>query len=325
MKRLALLLAALTTTACATGSGDDGPTMASSSDHHSETAGSGANGEACYPGASGEYQACLPIRGWSSAWGSAYKYAAHSDRNYTAPVRFVDLEAADEHLRLSPHFTVGEVMQLWKGRYAVFQMHMVEKLERIRYDLGVGVEVVSGYRSPKYNRSVDGASFSRHMYGDAIDIKSGGASLGQLKKQCQAMGADYISMYTGHVHCDWRKHPKDPAFYQASGALGSSGEPLDGASEAGEHEHTLHHVTPLHDGLLVELDGGLYADVSGFDEGEPYREWTAFDADDQVIDRFVGEHYRSPAGTARVQVEVGGQVSLDGELDADGRMLAPAE
>jgi uncharacterized protein YcbK (DUF882 family) len=40
----------------------------------------------------------------------------------------------------------------------------------IRQRLGVGVVILSGYRSPAYNRAIGGAKFSRHMECDALDL-----------------------------------------------------------------------------------------------------------------------------------------------------------
>lgn len=51
------------------------------------------------------------------------------------------------------------------------QRDLILALEKLR-DVGFprGLEIVSGYRCPDYNRAIDGALDSQHMYGTAADI-----------------------------------------------------------------------------------------------------------------------------------------------------------
>jgi hypothetical protein len=53
------------------------------------------------------------------------------------------------------------------------------------------------------------------------------------------------------------------------------------------------------------------APATGFDEGEPLRAWTALDARGGVLLRAHGRSFAPPAGTARVRVVVGGQLTLE--------------
>jgi hypothetical protein len=43
-------------------------------------------------------------------------------------------------------------------------------VQQIRSGLGRPLIISSSFRSPEHNRDVGGASFSRHLYGDAVDI-----------------------------------------------------------------------------------------------------------------------------------------------------------
>ena len=58
----------------------------------------------------------------------------------------------------------------------------------------------------------------------------------------------------------------------------------------------------------------LTAPATGFDEGEPYRQWQARDANGALLIEHVGASFLPPAGAAHIRVEVGGQVVVDTAL-----------
>lgn len=41
------------------------------------------------------------------------------------------------------------------------------------------LRIVSGYRTPPHNRRVGGAARSRHLHGDAVDLRAGSVSTGE--------------------------------------------------------------------------------------------------------------------------------------------------
>ena len=49
-------------------------------------------------------------------------------------------------------------------------MDLVELLQKIRDHFGKAVTINSGYRNDAYNKKVDGAAHSQHLYGTAADI-----------------------------------------------------------------------------------------------------------------------------------------------------------
>lgn len=57
-------------------------------------------------------------------------------------------------------------------------MRLVAALELLRAELAhrvgavVALRVISGYRTPEYNRAIGGASRSRHMTGEAADVQA---------------------------------------------------------------------------------------------------------------------------------------------------------
>ncbi|MEM1034319.1 MAG: D-Ala-D-Ala carboxypeptidase family metallohydrolase [Myxococcota bacterium] len=254
--------------------------------------------QVCYPGASMNGTACFPTV-LKAAGTTGYAYPSNTSLAYTAPTRFLDLSAVPAGAKVAANFSVGELMQEWKGRYAVFQPHVVNKLQAIRAQSGGPLNVNSGFRSPTYNSGVGGATYSRHMYGDAADIWSGVVSLNQIRNLCQAQGADYIGMYSSFVHCDWRYHPADPGF---SGLAPDVSSPYQ--TPAGD-------PLPAHEPyVFVDESGRWHANTDDFDEGEPYREWSVFDPTGELIEVVAASTFVPPAGAHRVEVMLGGQVAV---------------
>lgn len=183
--------------------------------------------EVCYPGPSGGAPVCIPLVAWSAEWGGDYAYPEplSGDPQYSAPVRFVDLydtTTADPGVAIADNFVLGEVMQSYKGRFGLFQVHVVESLQVMRDAIGGPLTVNSAFRNVSYNASVGGATWSRHLYGDAVDIASSVADLDTLADLCFDLGAGYVDIYVSHVHCDWRDTDLDPAFYDV-GVAGPEG------------------------------------------------------------------------------------------------------
>ena len=172
--------------------------------------------EVCYPGADGTYSMCFPLVDHVDEMGAAYDYPDpyEGSEQYRAPVRYIDLDPVDHSLPLSPNFVVGEFMHRDKGQFGLYQVHAVESLQAIREATGGPVYANSGYRNVTYNEGVGGAEWSRHMYGDAMDMYSDTVSLDELADICEDMGAGFTKLYTSHVHCDWRDDPLDFAFFE---------------------------------------------------------------------------------------------------------------
>ena len=259
-------------------------------------AGGGGSGSLCFPGPGGDSTTCVPVVPASSV-GSGYDYPAplSGNANYRAPIAFIDLEAVGD-VQIAANFKLSEVAQTYKGRYAVVQPHAIRRLQDLRDELGA-IKVNSGYRSPSYNASIDGATHSRHMFGDGFDLAPQAVSLGTLESACERHGGMLVE-YTSHVHCDWRYDSVDPVLF--------------GAAALGQPELELS-ISPF-SAALHERDGLWTAPAEGFDEGEPLRRWTALDADGEVIYEATGDSFAPPSGTASLEVLVGGRVALATEL-----------
>jgi uncharacterized protein YcbK (DUF882 family) len=104
-------------------------------------------------------------------------------RNYFNPDGFVEVTPANETLRLSQRFTLGDFVThdqraAWP-KYVALEETLIDKLELVLQEIerggrpARGAVVLSGFRAPYYNDRGVGegmARASRHMYGDAADI-----------------------------------------------------------------------------------------------------------------------------------------------------------
>lgn len=178
--------------------------------------------EACYPGPNNTWDVCLPVISLAKIDDPAYDYPNGDASgvptwllgNYASPTHALDLSAVNPDTKLALNFKVKELMQTEKGPYGVFQPHAVAAIQGVREMLGSPLFVSSGYRSPGYNAGIDGAAlFSRHQFGDGVDVYSETHSLESVIEACCAHGAWFVKLYTSHVHCDWRAEPLDEGFW----------------------------------------------------------------------------------------------------------------
>ena len=103
---------------------------------------------------------------------------------YQPPSGFIEVTQQNADTKLSEHFKLRDFLthdqpNVWP-KYLVIELRNVDKLELVLSDLasrGInvnGVRVMSGFRTPQYNRGGGNtggrAGLSRHMYGDAADI-----------------------------------------------------------------------------------------------------------------------------------------------------------
>ncbi len=124
---------------------------------------------------------------------------------YRTPVRFLDLFEIAPNTRVAPNFVLSEFISLRKGRYGIISPVLIDKLQAIRDQIQAPIKVNSGYRSPGYNARTPGsAKWSRHMYGDAVDMWSPAISLGEMQEQCLDQESSFTLLYETHIHCDWR-------------------------------------------------------------------------------------------------------------------------
>ena len=114
----------------------------------------------------------------------------------------IQLASAAGLARLAPN---GLHLQTEKVKVDCFSPKLVGVLRTVERKYGRPVVVTSGYRSPKHNRRVGGASGSRHTTCEAADIQVEGVSKWQLAKYLRSMpdrGGVGTYCYTESVHID---------------------------------------------------------------------------------------------------------------------------
>lgn len=270
-------------------------------DDMAESSGDGGNEmptEVCYPGADNSFTTCFNLHYFEpDAMPTGYDYPGQlgDDVNYRNPIAFIDLEENAEGTSLAPNFVLSEIAQLVKGRWAIVQPHAVVSLQGLRDQVGA-INVNSGYRSPAYNAGVDGATYSRHMYGDGFDLDPVSVSLTELENACTSDGGMLVE-YTTHVHCDFRFDAVDEEFFGPVPMGIDLGAEISLSAE------------------LVEDDDGVWtAPAFGFDEGEPRRRWQAFDASGELIATGVGATFRPPAQARSMIVRIGRAIDVATDL-----------
>ncbi len=103
-----------------------------------------------------------------------------TDKNmYVEPNGFIEVTKANQEKRLSPHFKLKEFTSKQRSGYPKFvylRAPLLLKLEMLRREMNMNdipvqnMVIMSGYRTPQYNRAIGNVKFSRHVYGDAADI-----------------------------------------------------------------------------------------------------------------------------------------------------------
>ena len=146
----------------------------------------------------------------------------HWAGQYPAPQYVLNIEDHQQELKVSENFWLKDYTSYRNGtkqfRNAVVTRTLVTNMQKVRDRLGKAIYITSGFRAPGYNKQLNGAAtFSRHLYGDGVDIVAPNASATQLKNTCDKEGAYFALAYQdGHAHCDWRHEALDEAFYPGS-------------------------------------------------------------------------------------------------------------
>lgn len=127
---------------------------------------------------------------------------------YKPPAGFivVDDGLADE--KVSSHFTLRQFLCKQAGgwpKLVVLRERLLRKMERTLEAANAAghpcerFELISGYRTPYYNRSIGNSKFSRHVWGDAADIyidADGDGAMDDLNRDGRIDAADADVLYS---------------------------------------------------------------------------------------------------------------------------------
>ena len=95
------------------------------------------------------------------------------------------------------------------AKYYANCQKLMNLLEEIRAACGNrAITVTSGYRTESYNKKVDGAKQSQHLYAAAADIKVSGKSASEVYKLCDRLVGSRggVGKYSTFTHVDVRGH-----------------------------------------------------------------------------------------------------------------------
>lgn len=107
------------------------------------------------------------------------EYPSGKKGAYARPRGFVEVTEENQETLVSPHFRLGQFLCKQGGgypKYVALNEALLGKLERVLEKVNAEgipattLHVMSGYRTPHYNRLLGNVAFSRHMYGDAADV-----------------------------------------------------------------------------------------------------------------------------------------------------------
>lgn len=99
--------------------------------------------------------------------------------SYAPPRGFIEVTPRNRDTLVSPHFTLGQFLCKQESnypKYLVLKEELILKLELILEKTNQAghpcdtFHVMSGYRTPFYNEAIGNVKYSRHIYGDAVDI-----------------------------------------------------------------------------------------------------------------------------------------------------------
>ena len=139
------------------------------------------------------------------------RQALHGLPAYVPPSGFVELTQATAGIHVSPHFTLGQFQCKEAGaypKYLVLTPRLLLKLEGLVQYLNTrgiapeAIHVMSGYRTPWYNRQLGDTHYSRHMWGDAADIYIDSARGGYLDSR--ELSGDLAQLFREPAYADLR-------------------------------------------------------------------------------------------------------------------------
>jgi hypothetical protein len=139
----------------------------------------------------------------------------------------VQVTAANRDLQVSPHFRIGQFVSKQQGdwpKYVAPGSRLYAKLERVLDAVKAAgfpadtLHVMSGYRTPYYNRAIGNVQYSRHIYGDAADVF---VDIDEDGNMDDLNGDGTVDVRDAVTMADWLEAlTGEPSFADLSGGLG---------------------------------------------------------------------------------------------------------
>ena len=131
--------------------------------------------------------------------GDLFPFGSERRVHYRPVEFFIDVESLSEALRqqrVSENFKLVEYVRIPErnGDLSIYiDPEIAFYAQELRYAWGGPLVLSSTFRSPEYNAEIGGALFSRHMYGDAVDIRAPSQQAAQdLFNLAKFLGVSYL-------------------------------------------------------------------------------------------------------------------------------------
>ena len=149
--------------------------------------------------------------GLSSSYPDPGSLSFGSDRqvHYQPPEYFIDittLAQATRTARASVNFSLNEYVLLPDrngDERCYVDAQIAQHVQDLRGAWGGPLILNSSFRSPRLNAAIGGAFFSRHMYGDALDVAVPDTRRAQdFYNLALAIGVDFVDAFSNTVSAD---------------------------------------------------------------------------------------------------------------------------
>lgn len=117
---------------------------------------------------------------------------------------YIEFNAGTKDFQILPNFRLKEFLtKNSKDSFTRLNLNIMLELQRLRILFASGVGISSSYRSPAYNRSVNGATSSQHILGNALDTYPINGKISEWKKLVKAnKKTGGVGFYKTFVHID---------------------------------------------------------------------------------------------------------------------------
>jgi uncharacterized protein YcbK (DUF882 family) len=105
------------------------------------------------------------------------------------------------NIKISENFTLHEFQCKDGSQLVKLDERLLVLLQTLRTKVNKPIQILSGYRTPEYNKKVGGAPKSQHVEGKAADIRISGMTPKNIAKIAEEMGFDGIGIYTKQNFC----------------------------------------------------------------------------------------------------------------------------